>query len=410
MKYSDVPRVLPILMILLTNCSKEENTPSALQNSAPQTFNLLLPQADDDNAARMPTFSWDEAIDPDGDKVAYDLYFAKQGEPISQWVENLNATSFTSKDTLDFDQEYHWKVVAKDDKGASTSSSVQSFKVLSLPIAFLRRHAIGTTDKYFEYSDEGYLMELEDGNQKSWALQYNTTSEKLERSYRGIEADFRYDYSKEGMQETVSEFSIGKSEGWMLEYENPYGSLTKIFHEIRVNGITNLVEVATFIYEPKVSIVDTIAPRLVQIQIGSVTDSGTISKKIDLEWIGENIDKVTVELDSPDGFVFSLQLEYEYDKNVNPYYTIIKEQFGFDSFYVSNFETGLETINFGPCYWQSKNNITKINKTELDGNGVRYSTELTYDYTYSEDYYPTLASVVLFSDITSMEYVEEWSY
>ena len=278
------------------------------------------------------------------------------------------------------------------------------------PIVFLRRHGIGTTDEYYEYSDEQDLLGLEDAKGNTWGLQYDTTTEKLERSYRSIESAFQYDYSKEGMQETVGEFSIGKSEGWMLEYENPYESLTKIFHEIRVNGITKLDEEATFVYEDKVSTVDTNAPKLVQIQIGSVTDSGTISKKIDVEWIGKNIGKIRVELDSPEGFVFSFQLEYEYDNNVNPYYIIIKEQFGFDSFYVSNFETGLETINFGPFYWQSQNNITKIKKTEQDGNGIRYTNELTYNYTYSEDYYPTLANVVLFSDITSLEYMEEWSY
>ncbi len=412
MKYTDVLGVMPILLILLTNCSKGEDKPLALKNSAPQTFNLLLPQADEDNTPRMPTFSWEEAIDDEGDKVNYDVYLGKQGDgaPFPLLAEGLSATSYASDIILDFDKEYQWKVVAKDPTGASTSSTVSSFRVQTPPFVFLRRHAISTTDKYFEYSDDGHLIKLEDSNQDSWNLKYATTTEKLESSNRSIESAFRYDYSKEGMQETVGEFSIGKSEGWMLEYENPYGSLTKIFHEILVNGITKLDEVATFIYEDKVSIVDTNAPKLVQIQIGSVTDSGTISKKIDVEWIGENIGKITVELDSPDGFVFSLQLEYEYDKNVNPYYTIIKEQFGFDSFYVSSFETGLETINFGPFYWQSQNNITKIKKTEQDGNGIRYSNELTYDYTYSEDYYPTLANVILFSDITSMEYTEEWSY
>ena len=93
-----------------------------------------------------------------------------------------------------------------------------------------------------------------------------------------------------------------------------------------------------------------------------------------------------------------------------PTYTIIKEQFGFDAFYVGNFETGLETINFGPFYWQSKNNVTKIKKTEQDDNGMRYLTELVYNYTYSEAYYPHLANVIYSNDITAMEYTEEWSY
>ena len=398
------------IILLALSCNKDDEVEHVTQNKAPSALKLISPGENAKNESRTPNFSWDEAIDPDGDKVTYDLYFGKQGESSSLLAETLAVNSFTSTERLDFYQEYQWKVVAKDIKGASTSSSVRSFFVQPTPIVFLRRHGIGTTDEYYEYSDEQDLLGLEDAKGNTWGLQYDTTTEKLERSYRSIESAFQYDYSKEGMQETVGEFSIGKSEGWMLEYENPYESLTKIFHEIRVNGITKLDEEATFVYEDKVSTVDTNAPKLVQIQIGSVTDSGTISKKIDVEWIGKNIGKIRVELDSPEGFVFSFQLEYEYDNNVNPYYIIIKEQFGFDSFYVSNFETGLETINFGPFYWQSQNNITKIKKTEQDGNGIRYTNELTYDYTYSEDYYPTLANVVLFSDITSLEYMEEWSY
>lgn len=401
--------LIPVLL-LLTNCGKDEGPePQPEQNRPPSSFTLLSPENGAEDEPRTPTLSWEKALDPDGDEVTYDLYLGKQGEPTSLLAEALTVNSFTSIDTLDFDQEYQWKVVAKDAKGASTGSPVKSFFVQPLPIEFLRRHAIDTADKYFEYADDGYLKELEDINQRTWALSYNTSTEKLERSYRDIQSAFLYGYSKEGMQKTVGEISVGGAESWKLEHKSAFGALTKIYHLIQRGAITELAEAVSFVYEYRADIDGGFMPKLVQIQIGSVTDNGTISKKIDLEWIGENIGKITVELDSTDGLVFSEQFEYEYDNNVNPYYTIIREQFGFDAFYLTNFETGLETIDFGPFYWQSKNNITKMMKTEQGTNG-RFVTNRTYDYTYSKDYYPIFARVAYFNDTTSMQWTEEWNY
>ena len=182
MKYSDVQSVILILLILfLINCSKGEDAIAPIQNKPPQAFSLLSPNINEDNISRKPTFSWEEAIDEEGDKVTYDLYLGKQveGTPMSLLAQDLSATSYTSKTILDFDKEYQWKVVAKDATGASTSSPVSSFRIQQPPILFLRRHAIGTTDKYFEYSDDGYLIELQDSNQDSWNLKYNTSTEKI---------------------------------------------------------------------------------------------------------------------------------------------------------------------------------------------------------------------------------------
>ncbi len=401
--------ILITVLLLLTNCGKDEGPePQLEQNRPPGAFTLLSPENGAEDELRTPTLSWEKALDPDGDEVTYDLYLGKQGEPTSLLAEALTVNSFTSIDTLDFYREYQWKVIAKDAKGASTSSPVKSFFVKPPSIVVLRRHAIDTADKYFEYADDGYLDELEDHNQRGWGLKYDTATEKLERSYQGMQEAFVYNYYKD-MQETVTGSSIERSESWLFEYDSPFEALTRIYHEIRELGGTNLVEDISFIYEDRVSIVDTSAPKPIQIFIASVTDSGTTSKKIEVEWIEENIAKITTELNSPDGFVFSEQFEYEYDNNVNPYYTIIREQFGFDAFYVTNFETGLETIDFGPFYWQSKNNITKMMKTEQGTNG-RFVTNRTYDYTYSKDYYPIFAKVAHFNDTTSMQWTEEWNY
>jgi len=406
---SKIAIIITFILIFTTSCSHDDVPLPVSQNKAPLPFELISPDVNAMDESRIPTFTWEKAVDPEDDQIDYDLYIGNQGEPTFLVAEKLSDTFLVSNDTLDFNQKYQWMVMAKDAKGAKTNSPMQSFMVQPAPIAFLRRHSKATNDKYYEYSDEGDLIALEDINQDSWTLKYDAAAEKLERIYMGMQTAFVYSYTKEGRQETVGKFSIGRTESWKLEYNNDHGSLASIKHLVQEIGGTNLDEEVTFVYEDRVSIIDTASPKLSQILIGSVTKNGTISKKIDLEWIGENISKITVEIDSPDGFILSHLVEYEYDNNINPYHTIIKEQFGFDTFYVNNIGTGLETINFGSFFWQSKNNITKIKKTEQD-NGVRYITYTTYDYTYTNDYYPLFADVANYNDLTSMRWSEEWSY
>lgn len=397
------------ILILFLSCSKDDGAVPIAQNKPPLPFKLIAPGASAPNESRLPIFTWEKSADPEGHQISYGLFMGDGGEPTFPVAESLDNTMFISTDTLDFGQEYTWMVEARDPKGAITNSQAQSFTVQSPPVEFLRRHAIGMTDMYFEYSDDGYLDSLEDVTQDSWGLKYDTQG-KLERIYMGMQTAFIYSYTIQGRQETVGKFSIGSSESWEFEYNSDRESLQRIKHLIQEIGGTNLDEEVTFVYEDKVSIVDTAAPKLSQIQIGNVTMNGTDSKRIILEWIEDNISKITIEKNSPTGFIFSVQLEFEYDNNVNPYYTIIKEQFGFDAFYVCNIETGLETINFGPFFWQSKNNVTKIKKTEQD-NGIWYTTKTNYDYTYSKDYYPTSATVVNnYDDLSSLQWMEEWSY
>ncbi len=87
------------------------------------------------------------------------------------------------------------------------------------------------------------------------------------------------------------------------------------------------------------------------------------------------------------GTPFSSRTVFTYDDNINPYYVILKEKFGFEDFFVSNLYTGMETLDSGVFYWQSRNNITKIELYSPVDDEDPHTTK-AYTYVYSDKYYP----------------------
>ncbi len=98
-------------------------------NSAPTAFTLDAPS----NSARLfdmlPTFRWQSSGDNDpGDSALYKLSVAiDSGFGFVAVVDSIADTFFTWTDSLDFGDEYWWKVEAFDANGAVTSSQVFSF-------------------------------------------------------------------------------------------------------------------------------------------------------------------------------------------------------------------------------------------------------------------------------------------
>ncbi|MFC1556930.1 hypothetical protein ACFL5L_02980 [candidate division KSB1 bacterium] len=67
--------------------------------------------------------------DPDGDAVTYDIYFGTSGSP--PLVQSNNSAASYNPGTLSSGTTYYWKIVAKDEHGASTAGSVWSFTATS---------------------------------------------------------------------------------------------------------------------------------------------------------------------------------------------------------------------------------------------------------------------------------------
>ncbi len=89
-----------------------------LQNSSEEDFSI--------------NFKWNACTDPDGDEVLYDFYFGTNNPPNLDTF-GIKSTNI-SKTDLAFGEHYYWKVVAKDNNGATTEGEIWNFKTALLPL------------------------------------------------------------------------------------------------------------------------------------------------------------------------------------------------------------------------------------------------------------------------------------
>jgi len=115
--------VLGVLILGLSNCSRDGNAPApAPANQAPAAFSLIGVANDASNVDLMPSFSWTAATDPDGDTVSYDLYIDSNESPTTLFAGDIAETNYQLQEPLSVVEKYYWKVIAKDNKGNSTTS------------------------------------------------------------------------------------------------------------------------------------------------------------------------------------------------------------------------------------------------------------------------------------------------
>ncbi len=127
--------VLMIFMVsvFVTSCgSDDNNAPKPVEeNNSPTSFNLNEITNGATDIDILPVFSWETANDPDGDNVVYDMYLGTEQTATNLYVENLTTTGFNVTNQLNFSETYYWKVIAKDNQGGETSSTVYSFTTKS---------------------------------------------------------------------------------------------------------------------------------------------------------------------------------------------------------------------------------------------------------------------------------------
>ncbi|WP_160114309.1 hypothetical protein [Aquimarina sp. AU119] len=118
-----------MLSVFVTSCGSDDNNTSdpVEENNPPTSFNLNEITNEATDIDILPVFNWETANDPDGDTVVYDMYLGTEQAATNLYVANLTTTSFNVTNQLNFSETYYWRVVAKDNQGGETSSTVYSF-------------------------------------------------------------------------------------------------------------------------------------------------------------------------------------------------------------------------------------------------------------------------------------------
>ncbi|WP_299365438.1 hypothetical protein [Winogradskyella sp.] len=117
-----------ILLIVgfISSCDNDDNLNMANQNNTPpSSFSLInLPDGSANTDLTQLTFSWESAIDIDGDPVVYEVQFGTDPSNLgSALVEITTDTSMILTDRANTCTTYYWRVIARDDKGGETESN-----------------------------------------------------------------------------------------------------------------------------------------------------------------------------------------------------------------------------------------------------------------------------------------------
>jgi hypothetical protein len=110
------------LIFLIAGCGKDAGTES---NNLPYAPSSPSPP---NGATDQPTdvdLSWTGG-DPDGDPVTYDLYLGTKSSP-PLVASGLVQTSY-DPGPLNYDTEYYWRIVSKDNQGGETNGPVWTFR------------------------------------------------------------------------------------------------------------------------------------------------------------------------------------------------------------------------------------------------------------------------------------------
>lgn len=126
-KYTGI--LLCSMLLLFAGCSKSEPEP---ENRPPSSFSLTEVPNGATDVRLQPQLEWEDATDPDGDQVTYQIYLDTQNSPQTSIANNLGMSTFSIEEALQPATIYHWKVIAKDINGKTTESDISSFTTRGL--------------------------------------------------------------------------------------------------------------------------------------------------------------------------------------------------------------------------------------------------------------------------------------
>lgn len=120
-------KIFLLLIIILIIIGCHQPLPLELRNSKPGVPELLFPANDSMHIPVDLTFKW-SCTDPNvNDSLTFDFYLSANNADPALFLSGLTENSLVVN-TLNYQTQYYWKIVAFDQNGASSVSPVSTFK------------------------------------------------------------------------------------------------------------------------------------------------------------------------------------------------------------------------------------------------------------------------------------------
>lgn len=114
-------KICVVFSLFLTNCAF---LGFLTKNQPPFFVDAFIPMHQSEMVAyRDLQLNWD-AQDPENDQLFYDVYFAKQSDPLQQMSKKQTETHYKIFFPLEAETKYHWKIVVTDGKNRVESDTL----------------------------------------------------------------------------------------------------------------------------------------------------------------------------------------------------------------------------------------------------------------------------------------------
>ena len=133
MKNIQIKSALILLIITVFGCGKNDDDGSS--NLAPEAFELIGVTNGAIQVGLFPTFSWNQAVDPENDDISYGLIIDSEMQPTTIAETNISGNSVTISNRLKLFTTYYWKIRATDTFGNTTESETFSFTTRNIGIS-----------------------------------------------------------------------------------------------------------------------------------------------------------------------------------------------------------------------------------------------------------------------------------
>jgi|WetSurMetagenome_2_1015567.scaffolds.fasta_scaffold60006_2 hypothetical protein len=166
--------ILIFVFVILLALLDIECIKSPTSNKPPSKPILVSPADGQSNVPLNTELQWN-CSDPDGDALRYDIYFGASHSP--SLIDSNQTATYYLPGELDYGARYYWKIVARDENNASTSSdsyyfttAVDSFPGIPTLYTPVISSTISDTMPHFDWDNPQFAFryELMVDNNSNW--------------------------------------------------------------------------------------------------------------------------------------------------------------------------------------------------------------------------------------------------
>jgi len=157
-----------------------------MENQEPEAARLSYPQNSGIDISILPEFQWEPAIDPDGDKIRYEIRISPDYSEWTTLASDLTDNYYQPEERISRNETYYWQIIAYDSYGGKSESTIFTFHTANLTAPLLTSPSNGAL-----VDDKGWLEWNSPENTDSPTIFYDIEISADGTNWESFQTDIR---------------------------------------------------------------------------------------------------------------------------------------------------------------------------------------------------------------------------